>query len=252
MSKLAMGSFAGAVCCLGLALIPIPLARWVGIRQVGSVGAIGCGLLGWHESQRLKEEQEQLEIWHFQQQQNQQAIEAAVNSAIADVLVQEVVTKEQLRAHASVQLYQAETQQNFVRVMAHDHPEILNQLIKNSETPTLSETKTDSASDIETKSDSISDSDADGDSVVAEKTAEEIKAEQMVAARSVLLKLIEEHEGGWIGQLMKKPVLIYGDRGSFKSYFAAFLALCRHYLRGHEIISIADPHFHQNKDKCWE
>jgi hypothetical protein len=98
----------------------------------------------------------------------------------------------------------------------------------------------------------ISDSEADGDSVVAEKTAEEIKAEQMAAARSVLLKLIEEHEGGWIGQLMKKPVLIYGDRGSFKSYFAAFLALCRHYLRGHEIISIADPHFHQNKDKCWE
>jgi hypothetical protein len=155
MSKLTIGSFAGAVCCLGMALIPIPFDRWVGIRQVGSVGAIGCGFLGWHESHRLKEEQEQLELWHFQQQQNQQAIDAAVNSAVADVLVQEVVTKEQLRAHASVQLYQAETQQNFVRVMAHDHPEILNQLIKNSETPTLSETKTDSASDIETKSDSI-------------------------------------------------------------------------------------------------
>jgi hypothetical protein len=40
--------------------------------------------------------------------------------------------------------------------------------------------------------------------------------------------------------------------GSYKSYFAAFLALCRHYLRGHQIISIADPHFHQNRDECWE
>jgi hypothetical protein len=40
--------------------------------------------------------------------------------------------------------------------------------------------------------------------------------------------------------------------GSYKSYFAAFLALSRHYLRGHQIISIADPHFHQNRDECWE
>jgi hypothetical protein len=194
----------------------------------------------WQESQRLKEEQERLEFWEFQQQQNRQAIDAAVNFAVADVLVQEVVTKEQLPAHASVEVYKAETQQNFVTVMAHDHPEILNQLLKNSEPPTTSETKTDS----------VSDSDFDVESVV--KTAEEIKAEQIVAARSVLLKLIEEHEGGWSGHLMKKPILIYGDRGSFKSYFAAFLALCRHYLRGHHIVSIADPHFHQNKDECWK
>ncbi|MEG4396559.1 hypothetical protein, partial [Microcoleus sp. BROC3] len=53
-------------------------------------------------------------------------------------------------------------------------------------------------------------------------------------------------------QLMHKPILIYGDMGSFKSYFAAFLALCRHYLYGHKIISIADPHFHQNYDECWK
>jgi hypothetical protein len=250
MSKLTIGSLVGGFCCLGLAVIPIPFDRWVGVRQVGSVGAIGCGILGWHESQRLKEEQEQLELWHFHSCEKQQAIDAAVNSAVADVLVQEVVTKEQLRAHASVEVYKAETQQNFVTVMAHDHPEILQQLLQNSEPPTTSETKTDSVSDIETKSDSISDSDSDVESVV--KTAEEIKAEQIAAARSVLLKLIEEHEGGWIGQLMKKPILIYGDQGSFKSDFAAFLALCRHYLRGHEIISIADPHFHQKTDKCWE
>ncbi len=229
--------------------MPIPFDRWVGLRQVSSLGAIGCGFFGWHDSQRKKEEQEQQELWQFQQQQKQQALDAAMNNAVADVLINEVVAKEQLRANASVQVYQAEPKQNYVKVMAYDHPEILSQLIKKSETPTLSETKTDSVSDIETKTDSVSDSDSDVESVV--KTAEEIKAEQMAAARSVLLKLIEEHEGGWIGQLMKKPVLIYGDQGSLKSYFAAFLALCRHYLRAHQIVSIADPHFHQNKDKCW-
>jgi hypothetical protein len=249
MSKLAIGSFVGAFCCLGLTLVPIPFDRWVGVRQASSVGALGFGFFGWQESQRLKEEQEQFELWEFQQQQ-QRAIDAAVADAVADVLVQEVVVKEQLRAQASVEVYKAETQQNFVTVMSHDHPEILQQLLQNSEPPTKSETKTDSVSGIETKTDSISDSDSDVEAVV--KTAEEIKAEQMAAARSVLLRLIEEHEGGWIGQLMKKPIFIYGDQGSFKSYFAAFLALCRHYLRGHEIISIADPHFHQNKDECWE
>jgi hypothetical protein len=200
----------------------------------------------------LKEEQERLEFWEFQQQQNRQAIDAAVNFAVADVLVQEVVTKEQLRAHASVEVYKAETQQNLVTVMAHDHPEILNQLLKNSEPPTTSETKTDSVSLPETKTDSVSVSDSDFDVESVVKTAEEIKAEQIAAARSVLRKLIEQHEGGWIGQLMKKPILIYGERGRFKSYFAAFWALCRHYLRGHHIVSIADHHFHQNKDECWE
>jgi len=178
-----------------------------------------------------------------------------MNNAVADVLVQEVVVKEQMRANASVEVYKAQTQQNYVTVMSRNHPEILEQLIKNSET---SETKTDSASLPETKPDSVTDSVSDSvsDSVPESRedtrTAEEIRAEQMAAARSVLLKLIEEHEGGWIGQLMKKPILIYGDQGSYKSYFAAFLALCRYYLRGHSIVSIADPHFHQNKNKCWK
>ena len=95
-----------------------------------------------------------------------------------------------------------------------------------------SETETDSISD------SISDSVADSKSEVKEKTAEERKAEYMATFRSKLLQLIEEHEGKWIGQLMHKLLLIYGDMGSFKSYFGSFLALCRHYLYGHTIISI--------------
>ena len=71
-------------------------------------------------------------------------------------------------------------------------------------------------------------------------------------AQAQLKQLIDEHEGGWIGQLMKKPILIYGDMGSFKSYFAAFLALSRHYLHDHQIISITDPHFYQNCDESWK
>jgi hypothetical protein len=254
-SKVTIGSFVGALSCLALALVPIPFHSWIGVRQASTVGAVGFAYLGWRNSQNKKEQLEQHELLLFEEKKKQQAIEAAMNNAVADVLVQEVVVKEQMRANASVEVYKAQTQQNYVTVMSRNHPEILEQLIKNSET---SETKTDSASLPETKPDSVTDSVSDSvsDSVPEPRedtrTAEEIRAEQMAAARAVLLKLIEEHEGGWIGQLMKKPILIYGDQGSYKSYFAAFLALCRYYLRGHSIVSIADPHFHQNKNKCWK
>lgn len=68
----------------------------------------------------------------------------------------------------------------------------------------------------------------------------------------VLAKLIGEHEGRWFGQLMVKPLLIYGDMGSFKSYLAATIALTRHFLHQHSIASITDPHFHQNKTEAWK
>ena len=85
------------------------------------------------------------------------------------------------------------------------------------------------------------------------KKNEVIEEDRSLAAKKAkLLKLIEEHEGGWIGQLLQKPLLLYGDMGAFKGFFADFLALCRYHLRGHRIISIADPHFHQNKDECWK
>jgi|GEM_PF-1957996 len=250
-NRVTVGSFFGAFCCLGLALMPLPFDRWVGVRQASSLAAIGCGYFGWHDSQKKKEQLERQELWEFEQRLKQLALDAAVNSALTDVLVEEVVVKEKLRADASVEVYKAETQQNFVRVMAHDHPTILEHLLKTSQPP-IPETKTvfDSQSETVSISDSVVDSVPGG--VAREKTEEEKRAEYIAAARSKLLKLIEEHEGGWIGQLMHKPILIYGDMGSFKSYFAAFLALCRHYLYGHKIISIADPHFHQNYDECWK
>ena len=252
-NRVTVGSFFGAFCCLGLALMPLPFDRWVGVRQASSLAAIGCGYFGWHDSQKKKEQLERQELWEFEQRLKQLALDAAVNSALTDVLVEEVVVKEKLRADASVEVYKAETQQNFVRVMAHDHPTILEHLLKTSQPP-IPETKTASDSQSETETDSISDSVVDSvpGGVAKEKTAEEKRVEYIAAARSKLLKLIEEHEGGWIGQLMHKPLLIYGDMGSFKSYFGSFLALCRHYLYGHKIISIADPHFHQNYDECWK
>lgn len=240
MSKVAIVSFVGEIFCLGLALIPIPFEQSIGVRQAGTIGAAAFGFVGWHESQRIKEQQEEFEIWQFEQQQKQRAIDAAVSDAIADVLVQEVVVKEQFRASASVEVYKAETQENFVTVMAHHHPQILQQLTKpqiepQSETETKTETQLET---VETKPET--------------EPKTETEEERIKKAIAILIKLIEEHEGGWIGQLMHKPILIYGDMGSFKSYFAAFLALCRHYLYDHKIISIADPHFHQNYDECWK
>ncbi|MEG4044616.1 hypothetical protein [Microcoleus sp. Pol17_C1] len=233
--------------------MPLPFDRWVGVRQASSLGAIGCGYFGWRDSQKKKEQLEQQELWEFEQRLKQRALDAAVNSALTEVLVEEVVVKEKIRADASVNVYKAETQQNYVRVMAHDHPTILEHFLKSSQPPE-SETKTDFDSHSETETDLISDSVVDSvpGAVAREKTEEEKRAEYIAAVRSKLIKLIEEHEGGWIAQLMHKPILIYGDMGSFKSYFAAFLALCRHYLYGHKIISIADPHFHQNYDECWK
>lgn len=252
-NRVTVASFFGAFCCLGLALMPLPFDRWVGVRQASSLGAIGCGYLGWHDSQKKKEQLERQELWEFEQRLKQLALDAAVNSALTDVLVEEIVVKEKLRANASVEVYKAETQQNFVRVMAHDHPEILQHLLKTSQPP-IPETKTVSDSEPETETVFVSDSVVDSvpGGVAKEKTAEEKRVEYIAAARSTLLKLIQEHEDGWIEQLMHKPLLIYGDMGSYKSYFAAFIGLCRHYLYGHKIISIADPHFHQNYDECWK
>jgi len=139
-SKVTIGSFVGALSCLALALVPIPFHSWIGVRQASTVGAVGFAYFGWRNSQNKKEQLEQHELWLFEEKKKQQAIEAAMNNAVADVLVQEVVVKEQMRANASVEVYKAQTQQNYVTVMSRNHPEILEQLIKNSET---SETKTE-------------------------------------------------------------------------------------------------------------
>jgi hypothetical protein len=152
MSKVTISSLVGEFFSLGLALIPIPFESWVGVRQAGTIGAVAFGFVGWHESLRIKEQQEEFELWQFEQQQKQRAIDAAVADAVADILVQEVVVKEPFRAIASVEVYKAETQENFVTVMAHHHPHILEQLTKpqlQPETETKTELKTEPETETE-------------------------------------------------------------------------------------------------------
>ncbi|MBW4595491.1 MAG: hypothetical protein KME46_21950 [Brasilonema angustatum HA4187-MV1] len=62
---------------------------------------------------------------------------------------------------------------------------------------------------------------------------------------------IRKWEGGWIVLLLESPVLIWGGQGSFKSYFAAYLALLRYFLKGHTL-EIADPHLSLNQRKAWK
>jgi hypothetical protein len=62
---------------------------------------------------------------------------------------------------------------------------------------------------------------------------------------------IKTWEGGWIVLLLESPVLLWGGQGSFKSYFAAYLALLRCFLKGHSL-EIADPHLSLNKNEAWK
>lgn len=63
-------------------------------------------------------------------------------------------------------------------------------------------------------------------------------------------QLISQHEGGWIAKILKRPVLIWGAQGSWKSYFAAYLALLRKVFYGMEL-EISDPHLSLNSDEAW-
>lgn len=224
MSKLAIGSILGGVCCLGLSIAPIPFQRWVIARQVGGIGAIAFFTVGYFESERKKEEQRAIDLWNFQQEQRQKAFDAAIEPVLAAELVQ----KEEIRSKYSVADTEEEMRGNFTVLQVDRYGEDwLRSQLPQSEQISLPKPE------LETELEAVE------------------KIESLATKKAKLLALIEQHEGGWIGQCLKKPILIYGDQGSGKSYFAAFLALCRYYLRGHEIVSIADPHFHQNRDECW-
>lgn len=70
-----------------------------------------------------------------------------------------------------------------------------------------------------------------------------------------LIHLLKEHEDGWLYELSISPLPLWvlGSMGSWKSNFAATLALCRQIVSGWKIHSITDPDLHQNKkeDKAW-
>lgn len=235
MSKLAIGLFLGGACCLGLSIVPIPFQRWVIHRQASGIGAIGFFTVGYFESERKKEEQRAIDLWNFQQKQRQKALDVAIEPVLAEELIQ----KEQIRSKYSVADTEEEMRGNFTVLQVDRYGEewLKSQLPQPEPSQiALPELET------ETEPEPFD---------FAQRNAEE-QLKTLAAKKAKLLKLINEHESGWIGQLMQKPLLIYGDMGSFKSYFAAFLALCRYYLRGHQIISIADPHFHQNSYESWK
>jgi hypothetical protein len=70
-------------------------------------------------------------------------------------------------------------------------------------------------------------------------------------SRELLWQLLERHEDGWLLDLLQCPVLIWGAQGSYKSYFAAFLALTRKVLFGHGL-ELNDPHLELNKQEAWK
>ncbi len=77
------------------------------------------------------------------------------------------------------------------------------------------------------------------------------RGEGQTNSRELLWKLLERHEDGWLLDLLQCPVLIWGAQGSYKSYFAAFLALTRKVLFGHEL-ELNDPHLELNKEEAWK
>lgn len=242
MSKLAIGSLFGGILCLGLSIAPIPFQKYAMLRCASGFGTIGFFSLGHWEAERQKklqalqtrlariEEQRQQEFDEIERR-NREAIEQGKREA----LVIEARQKEEARIELSVSDYADDVRDAYVvvqdgkgrldRVMARFQPEP------------------------EPEPEQVALPEPELAAIVQEIKQ---KDESFAAKKAKLLKFINEHELGWIGQCMKKPILIYGDQGSGKSYFAEFLALCRYYLRGHQIISIADPHFHQNQDECWK
>lgn len=71
------------------------------------------------------------------------------------------------------------------------------------------------------------------------------------ALRERYLKLIEEHEAGWLLALKFKPVIVSGDMGSGKTSFTAALALLRFICWGIKPAMVLDPHAHQNTAEKW-
>lgn len=212
---------------MGLALIPIPFHKFASLRIFGGFAATGCSIGGYCISNQKKEEQRAIDLWEWEQQQKQKALEATIRP----VLETELIEQQQVRLKYSIADIEEEMKGHFTALQVERYgEEWLRSQVQPPETEYESTPKQITS---ETEPDTKQ------------------KAETLAAKKAKLLKLIEEHEGGWIGQLLQKPLLVFGDMGSFKSYFVEFLALCRIYLRGHQVISIADPHFHQNKDASW-
>jgi len=232
MMRKGIGLFASGVMCSIVAIAPIPFRRWAIVRCSASVGAIVLVAGGYAASKRAIALQQQIDEANAFQKRQQKLIQEAVQP----VVVTEALEKEQELSALRKQDFKLDASDAFATVQIHKRPEWVKQQLESARSGDIE--PDESKSEDELRSETEFD--------------EPLAAQSKADSKAQLKKLIDEHEGGWIGQLMKKPILIYGDMGSFKSYFAAFLALARYYLHDHQIISITDPHFHQNCDESWK
>ncbi|MEA5595670.1 hypothetical protein [Rivularia sp. UHCC 0363] len=71
--------------------------------------------------------------------------------------------------------------------------------------------------------------------------------------KAELLQTLKNYEGGWLHDMVigRMPIVIYGKQGAYKSYTAACLALLKAYFQNAKLVSICDPHAHQNQDESW-
>ncbi|NJL77690.1 MAG: hypothetical protein HC917_00405 [Richelia sp. SM2_1_7] len=76
---------------------------------------------------------------------------------------------------------------------------------------------------------------------------------QQTEKKAELLQTLKNYEGGWLHDMVigRMPIVIYGKQGAYKSYTAACLALLKAYFQDAKLVSICDPHAHQNQDESW-
>ncbi len=85
------------------------------------------------------------------------------------------------------------------------------------------------------------------------KLGKAIATSQPIDKKAELLQTLKNHEGGWLHDMVigRMPIIIYGKQGAYKSYSAACLALLKAYFQDARLVSICDPHAHQNRDESW-
>lgn len=86
---------------------------------------------------------------------------------------------------------------------------------------------------------------------IDEVTSPKNKVSGVQTLRERYLKLIKEHEAGWLFAFKFKPVIVSGDMGSGKTSFTAALALLRFICWGIKPAMVLDPHAHQNTAEKW-
>lgn len=240
-------SFAiGGMIFMLLSIAPIPTKHFALLRTVaagigGGVFTVGYCVAKAEEKRQQAIVEEQAKIKEEEEFEREQILKdkLAIAESSREVLAIEAKQKEVARVQVAVADYADNVRDAYVVIQ--DSKGRLDRC-------SLNQTSFGNSNEVEkTEPEEVEDQKDEEPRVEAV-----VEDRSLAAKKTKLLKLIEGHEGGWIGQLMQKPLLLYGDMGSFKSYFAAFLALCRCHLRGHRIISIADPHFHQNKYESWK